>query len=402
MIRALLALTPLLIFSTGCQWRCEHPLDCGEGSFCSSSEHRCQTDCFEDIDCRESGKGFRCVQSQGKCVLPPPPIHDPSTPALPPLNTDWDGYNAIPNTGKTFVISHLSVATDDDSPLNVDDRCLNGPCGDNALKPAAGFLNDTLQSGVVAGDSLIVVEIAGLEDEPAALDYVTIKIYGATDADEPRQTSNNFHQPPGASNPCCTFFLDSESAPGGQASARIRARIDHGYITPAEHHDAKFTLAFGPPPHRQITFLKSQITGRLASDGIHGAVLGGAVPMSELALTQSNPFCSAAGGCPNGQLSNGTVLDYLTAIIGQPDIDADGDGVECVLRSGGGANIDGCCDGNGDNACLTVAGECASGHVIPAPDPNVSASCATTNEMVDGYSVALAFDAVPASAVGFR
>lgn len=390
-----------LIFGPGCNLACHRNFDCGEESYCGA-DNRCHTDCFADIDCRNNGKGIRCVVSSGRCSGGGGLPVSPGAPPLPPIDESWDGFSAPPNTGLTFVISRLGIPTDPKVGLDVDDMCNGEVCEDNVLSAASGYANMLLENGVAFGDSLILVEIAGIEDPPSDFDLVTVKIYGGIDADAPPRYINNFRRPMGETD-CCRFFIDSQSIVGNQATARIRARIERGVLVPVERNDARFTLALGPPPHTQIDLKRASIYGRFSSDGIRSALLSGAIPMSNLARAAADPFCLPnETNCATGSIGDRTVLDLVSALIAQPDIDLDGDGLECAFRTSGDFTVDGCCDGNGrGNDCLSSSGAC-TGMQVPPAVPDRPASCAEQSPIADGYSIALAFDAVPAEVLGVQ
>lgn len=391
-----------LIFGPGCNLACRRNFDCGEESYCGS-DSRCHTDCFADVDCRNNNLGFRCVVAQGRCSGGGGIPTSPGAPPLPAIDDTWDGFNAPVNTGLTFVISRLGIPTDPTVGLDVDDMCNGTVCEDNALSVAADYVNTSLSNGVSYGESLILVEVVGLEDPPADFDLVTVKIYGGIDADSPARYINNFKRPMGEAD-CCKFFIDSQSVVDNQATARIRARVERGVLVPVERNDARLTLALGPSPHPQIDLKRASVYGRFGSDGIRSALLSGAVPMSNLARAAADPvFCTAdKSRCATGVIDNATVLDLASALIAQPDIDIDGDGLECAYRTSGNLTIDGCCDGNGSgNDCLTSNGAC-TGMSIPPAVPDRPASCAEQLQIADGYSIALGFDAVPAQVLGVR
>jgi hypothetical protein len=409
MIRALAALFVLssvltfaiLISGPGCNTGCYNTFDCPPGSFCDGTHH-CVTQCEIDADCRNNMLGFRCSQPTGRCIERP---ESPTGTTRPPIVDDnWDGFNDPPISGRTYIISRLGIA-DEDIGLNVDGMCDGSDCEENVLGLAGGYANELVAQGVQYGDTLLVLELAGLaEDFEYADRKVTVKLYGAYDADEPPRSNNNFRVPEGETG-CCAFLIDSQSILNQQATARFRARIDRGKIIPIEHTDAAFTLAIGRPPHQRIHLASAAISGRVTGGAteIHEGLLGGAIPMADLATVDATEFCLPGEPCTPGQLIDRTVLDIVSALIAQPDIDLDGDGQECTLRTSGGTTLDACCDGNGARGpCFSSSGECASGRIVPPLVADRPASCAEDDRIRDGYSVALSFDAVPATVVGYK
>jgi hypothetical protein len=410
MIRAFAALfvaSALLTFGLitgvpGCSPTCYNTFDCASGSYCESGA--CQTDCFIDEDCRAQRKGFICAVGTGRCKGDFG-FGSPNVPIAPEPDDGWQGFLDPVNTGRTFVINRLGIASDPEVGLDID-SVIESPKVDNVLSAAAGYANNLIEGGVVRGESLVLMEIAGLDEDFRGDDReVTVKIYGAIDADEPPRFANNFTTPPGESS-CCRFNIDSESIPNNQAEARFRARISGRRIQAIEASNIAFTLAIGNPPHQKISFQRARIAGALIGNsvtGIREGLIGGAIPMADLGQNNASPFCLTGEDCSVSGLADRTVLDLVAVLVGpQPDIDLDGDGPECTLTTSGNATVDACCDGSIGGRCLTSSGNCQSGIIVPPVVPSRPSSCAEDPRIRDGYSVALSYDAVPATVIGVR
>ncbi|NJK88988.1 MAG: hypothetical protein HC923_05990 [Myxococcales bacterium] len=194
----------LAIAATSCTNRCFKNVDCGPGSFCVDG--RCETECFEDLDCREPPecadnptacrpKGLRCTAT-GRCVGP---ITPPSTDPTPGLEDEFDsvidGFDQEPGTGLGFIVSRLDLA-DRTQGFDVDGSCSGSSCIDNIIGSIGGVANNQINQGVRNGQSLLLMEIAGL-DEPYQGNETsaTLKIYAATDADSPPFPDDNFSRP---------------------------------------------------------------------------------------------------------------------------------------------------------------------------------------------------------------
>lgn len=82
----------------------------------------------------------------------------------------------------------------------------------------------------------------------------------------------------------------------------------------------------------------------------------------------------------------------MIRLVGQPDIDLDQDGLECLGDREGDGAIDVCCDGIAPRPC-------APG---PSCDLVEGTTCVDSVRIADGYSTALRFSAVNAEVIGIR
>jgi hypothetical protein len=417
---ALSAMVTLAAFALGpgCQTRCFNNFDCGERSYCSPLG-RCETECFTDIDCRHppecednticQPRGFRC-NSVGRCVgtfdIPridrvAAPDEDDYVPGV------IEGWDESPGFGRAFIVNQIAIAGQDRG-FDIDGNCGadDSGCIDNILWQLGELGNDQIRQGLLGGESLLLLELAGL-DTPFEGDdrSMTVKIYGARDADDPFFPANNFKVPPGHTT-CCEFKINPQSITGvpPQARARAPAKIERGRLFSLAPVPIQFTLTVGVPPHPEIRLEKVLLSGRVPPSLKEFAegLLGGAVPINTLAQTE-NPYCKTVSPRCTVQFTDSTLIDLVSTLLRpEPDIDLDvpTDGIECVLDTDGDGRIDRCCDGNGlGGKCADSTGKCTKAEV-PAIVANEPWTCALNPKIADGYSVAITFTAVAATIVG--
>jgi hypothetical protein len=301
-----------------------------------------------------------------------------SAPATP------DGWDAPPGSGLTFVMSHLAISGPHRG-FDVDGRCdgPSGECVDNAMWPVGTFVNDQIRQGLLGGESLMLVEIAGVElPYTGDDDSVTIKLYGARDGDDPFFPANNFSIPAGDTK-CCEFKLSPQSLDSTlvQARTRIPGRIRGGWLSTHGSADVTWVLNVGVPPHPTVQIRRARLTASLSRDLVRldDVILGGALaPSSIMQSLFSSDDPEAA--------RQHSLLD--TIAFGLPlDIDVDMDGLETVTATEGGY-VQGCFDGCGTNC--------------PIRPTNLEEpwTCVSTPELADGFSISLDISGVRASVVG--
>lgn len=401
----------------GCQGACQGDFDCVGAGYCSAAG-RCERDCYTDEDCRNppicqenptacrplglfcSGSG-RCKGSttldfEGGAVRTAPGSTVP---------TEIHGWHSPPGVGYAYIIKQIALA-DEDRGFDIDGQCDENGCIDNALHPLGKLANDQIRQGLLGGESLLLLELAGLDECPFTGDACsfTIKIYGAEDADEPFFPANNFTTPKGHTT-CCEFKINDQSldSPPPQAKARAPATLDHGLFRSLQPVPIEFTLTVGAEPHPVLHFEKVLLSGWLASDlsTIDDGLLGGAVPVRTLYETE-NPYCRMENQlCRGIELEDSTLLDLVVnLLVHNPDIDLDYDGQECLYDISGGKGIDRCCDGAGLGTVCDPNGQQCIGATVPESIPGNASSCALSYRMNDGYSLAIAFSALRARIVG--
>lgn len=288
-----------------------------------------------------------------------------------------DGWDAIPGTGHAFVLSGVAIA-DAQHGFDLGGTCTGVSCADNRLADLGPLVNDQLRQGLLGGETLILVEVAGIEGSTTDDPSVTIKLYGGRDADDPFFPANNFRVPEGEST-CCEFRVNPHSLDAnGQARARVRGQLRNGVLSSVGPFDIDLALTFGVPPHPVLRLSRARLMARVPShmgelqDGVLGAV------MSIGALAElDNPYCKTINNrCPS-QNPESSMLDFIAGNF-QPDIDLDvpADGLERVEVVDG--MVSQCIDGCGPGSCA----------VVPPIDPASPASCALDPRMADGYSIA--------------
>ncbi len=337
------------------------------------------------------GCAVGCTKGEPGCVI--------DVDAAP--DCDPDGWDAPPNTGPTFVISKLGFAFPGRG-YDVDARCrAKGDCVDNAFGLFAMLGNDPIRQGLLGGEHLLLLELSGLDhpDDQVSDGSVTIKFYEARDFDDPIYPANNFLIP-AAESRCCEFLIDGASLEDRNARARTSARLDGGAVRTVEpsavglwgslptldvfpRSDEQLPYAKGALRHAQVSFrLRTDEQGDV--DGLTDGLLGGVVLASELAVAP-NPYCRTLNNLCQRQLPNSSMLDLVLPVVGGPDIDLDGDGLE-TIGLGPNGRVDVCTDGDGTP--------------IPPVDAERPESCAEDARLADGYSVAYTFEAIVAKVKG--
>lgn len=400
-----------------CQTACQGDFDCLGAGYCDQVSGRCARDCFTDQDCRNPPEcrdnptackplGLYCA-GNGRCRGPTSIDFEGVSRAAPRGGgpRSIEGWGDPPGSGYAFIVDQIALA-DAGRGFDIDGLCDAQGCIDNAVAPFARFANEQVRQGLLGGESLLLIEIAGLDDDPYTGydESFTVKVYGAEDADEPFFPANNFTIPPGFDT-CCEFKINGESlvSPPPQARARAPAELDRGRFRSLAPVPIQFVLTVGRPPHPIIRLENVLLTGRLGRDltTIEDGLLGGVITASTLSAI-SNPYCQArTNDCPlTLQDRESSLLDLIVALLGpQPDIDLDLDGLECLLDTDGDGAIDRCCDGRGPGSrCDTALG--CEGAEVPPSDADDPSSCARPVDLADGYSLAILFSALRARIVG--
>lgn len=375
--------------TTGCQTACQSNLDCGlGGAYCE--DHACKSDCTVDRDCpsitcEDGAPG--CVAAYGRCsdfgrcesdssILP-----GRRGAQLPDVIA---GKDAPPASGPTFVVDTLAIA-DEAQGFDIDDT---GSRVDNALAPLGRLANTAIQQGVTGGDSLLIIELAGLEPTfRGSSGAFATKFYMARDSDT--VSGNNF-APTSVTDPrCCEFDLRAASLTGDprRAVSWVPTRIQGGKLTTLTPASLTFTLTIGPPPHPDLLLRRAHISAQVPADlsALDNGLLGGAGLAHSLASIP-NPYCQTLSElCPR-TLPRSSLLDLVSGFF-QPDIDLDvpKDGLDRLVAGPSG-----------------VIDECVGGGGVPIMPARPGDSCTTNPELGDGYSVALRFTAVPALIRGER
>jgi hypothetical protein len=338
-----------------------------------------------------------CNQS---AVISCPTCGAPPSPATEKTHTS--GWDDPPGTGHMFVIDEYKIAESSENGIPGPDGKVH-----NALAPIGQLGNDQIRQGLLGGETLVLLEIAGV-DEPFTGDddEVTVKFYRGIDADMPFYPANNFMIPMGEKS-CCQFLIDIASVEGDppQAHSRIPAKIVAGQLTDTATGSSARSLegiavvpffgAGSSSAGASLTLAAPRISANVSLDvdspppvpKLHDGLLSGAFPILALATTE-NPYCRTVSDplCP-ALIPESTLLDLVTALI-QPDIDLDTDGDLDVLKRD--------VLGNGRvGTCIHL------GRDLPPVDSTEPWTGALEPQMGDGYSISFEYEAVGATVVGF-
>ncbi len=403
------------VSGTGCQGACQGDFDCLGAGYCDRASGRCERDCFVDQDCRTPPA---CRDNPSAC-RPLGLFCSGSGRCRGSVNLDFegtvaeaprgggprriDGWDDPPGSGYSFIVNTIALAPADRG-FDIDGRCTAAGCIDNALAPLATEANEQIRQGLLGGESLLLLELAGLDDDPYTGfdESFTVKVYGAKDAENPPYPANNFSVPAGGDS-CCEFLVSGPSlvSPPPQARARSPTQLERGRFRSLTPVPIQFTLSIGSPPHPVIRFEQVRMSGRLDSglSSITDGLLGGALPINVL-YAVDNPYCKTESArCPDG-FAGSSIVDVMVNLLNrQPDLDLDGDGPECLYDLDGDGTVDRCCDGAGRGSTCSTIPSCPGREVSPLDEGNPG-SCARSPRMADGYSFALTFTAVRARVLG--
>ena len=271
--------------------------------------------------------------------------------------------------------------------------------GNNSLAQLA-LLNEVFSGGLRAGLSLLLVEVAGVDD-PSQGHRVTLKLYLARDADDPFFPANNFEIPEGDTR-CCQFNISQLSTPPN-TPLRIPA-----VMRPC--NASGFCVSSQPPLDSAEGFC---IDSTAPASGAMPMILcsrdllpdGPALPFPSFEQASFFAFLSEDMSSVCGGLAGALRVSELwrgyfdiaycedetkTSIedLGQPDVDLD-------FPQNGLDRVDTREQDPTDRCFRTGPG--FDSHV-PPPDPDVPLSCVTL--LRDGYSAFFEFTAVRANVLG--
>jgi hypothetical protein len=340
---------------------------CGEGcSVCSPSD----PDCLPPV-------GSHFCDPAGACRAGPFPACDF---ALPP------GWDDPPASGRAWITRSLLFDSQAEG-FDLDGVCGSpGYCGDGVFSAYAAVFNDQLRQGLLGGETLLGLEIAGLPaggEGPA-----TLKLYGVRDRDDPFFPANNFGPPPGETQ-CCEFNISPQAISGDppQSGSRIPIVVTGETFRSIGAASLSLVLTVGAPPHPRFRMERVWIRGRISDGMLSEVVWSGAFTAPALAQI-CNPYCRTANPACPVVVASSTLLDlFAWTVRPQPDIDLDGDGLETLLDTDGDGLIDLCHDG------------CSAGCSEPPRIADVAPGerCVHAPQIADGYSATFTLEAVPAT-----
>lgn len=335
-------------------------IDLGSG-FDACAGRTCNESCNDchplDDSCVRAG----WCSAEGACVSSPASACE--SPALPA------GWDAPPGAGSAFVLSSLAIDVESGSAFEIVGR----------------LLNDHLRQSLLGGESLLGLEVAGLEPEGAARqDSITVKAYRLRDADDPFFPANNFKVPVGHDR-CCEFLIQSVSLAGAQAAARVGGAVQWQRVFTHRSLELLLQRPFDDEAPFHLP-MSSVVLHGLAFDltpdrsTIERGFATGAVPVR--ATNAALPPCSSFFEC-TGLSEDPIWVEWLLVVGGVAiDVDLDQDGLERVEIGDG--RVSACYEGDGTR--------------IAAPDPADPRSC--LDRLDDGFSIDLRFEGVRATLVG--
>ena len=285
----------------------------------------------------------------------------PTEPTEPVLPAGWDDP---PGSGDTFVLS----GAEETEPLGL-------PFGLYSNQRGPEWWS-TISYGHRHG-----IELAGLEARDAHDGYFTLKIYALRDADGVER--NDFEPLPGETD-CCRYELDPSAVVGGQARYRLPARLRGDRVVAEGRADLAFTVFVWPRALHDFTFATLRWDMARPSDGgIRDLGVSGAVAARDLfTIVDTCTGCGPAEPLAPNPPRPTSALDRTYRTRGAPQVDLDGDGLECLEDTNGDGYFDGCRDG----------APAACGGPLVAAEPRYE--CAA--QVDDGYIAAGIFVAVRA------
>lgn len=261
-----------------------------------------------------------------------------------------------PSFGRVYIIDTFGLLPSDQGfDLDGDGTV------DNSLGGVAPFANPTFQRDIVGGSAIFLIAIAGLPDPLADTTSSRFSFWIALDADMPPDPTNNIS---GAGQ----FLVPAQQLDVDCAPTTVfeHDALQGGVYSVSTSHLRLVAQAIGELEsfHDQLQFTISPDEAHLLS-----GKLGSASAMCALAKI-SSPITPM-----------GTLLDNIVGQFGlQPDIDANGDGLEQLKADSSTGFV---------SQCVTADGSVIDGHACPC-DPR----------MHDAYSMTFFFTGVPAQIVG--
>lgn len=321
------------------------------------------TDCYTDEDCRLppecasdpvscTPKGDRC-SGDGRCIG----THQTTIPGdtiIPTSTVTGEGWDDAPGSGPVFLLSEVSISPQE----RVTSR---GFSFKNYLYFFGQASNAKIQQGVNDGQTLILMEIAGLDPKTykGDDDSVTVKFYLAEDADYPPNPANNACAGPD----CGKFKISPQSYTmvdgKPQLRSRAAAKIKDGQLqTVGVIPGLVFPLAIGPPPARDVFVQTPVLLTRIPATlkALESGLLHGAVLARDLHKIP-DPYCLAGAttdelsACPDVPSS---LLDLGKRLVQslQPDVRVGGGKPGCFALGSSGQVIERC------GACPSPTDDC--------------------------------------------
>jgi hypothetical protein len=364
---------------------CADPCACPLGGYCNE-EGQCTFECEVDADCPslECPSDESCCSPRANCLayqcVREVVTEDQCGPA-PEVSEGWDD---APGSGEAYIMSRMRITS----------SCLDdGPCA-NALLPIHLQLDYRFQTSIGVNSIRALAEITGRDQASGDFDRsVTVKVYQVIDADDPTMRSNDF-RPYNEGGECCKFRLKPDLPPEIQNPlGRWPGRLRAGGFESLESAD-RVAMPFSIVSGTLAPMLLHDVAmrGTLGPDGkLSTLEIFGNLRPSEMWMLQNSACQGFAESCPRVMPEDATFLDFVFAASGSPDLDRNGDGLECLYDSNDDGIIDRCCAPTSDGTCNPI---CAT---IDPTFPSTPSTCALNPALQDAYSVAFTIDLVPAT-----
>ncbi len=189
---------------------------------------------------------------------------------------------------------------------------------------------------------------------------------------------------------CCQFGVDPGSLSAGAPKFVASAKIQSSQLQ--SRRPANLPLGWaGVRTMTEIPLRQAVLNAYFPLNQSHlgSGLLEGSYRATDLVAVPNDLCPPAEPNCGFG----GSLLDLVVSVIGQPDRDLDGDGLECLYDDDHDARLDRCCDG-ANAGCESQRFECRK--KIPSRDPSDPSQCAVDPRIADGYSIRYKWEAVPA------
>ncbi len=297
--------------------------------------------------------GWLLVVGLGSCD-PTSTSSDPPPPEPPPSS---DGQDASIGSCPTFVLDSITV-TPPGQGLDVDGDGTPDGAINRAWDPMRAAVDNALMSDVSAGETMLAVEICGIEQPYQGDDTaVTLKLYPSDDADT--DPTNNFCGEPGCGQvvPQADDIEDGQSIHHSAPTPLVATLFEAAMLGVYVIDPGDFNLPLNKMRVRMWipTTLRELVDGTLC-----GVSSARELHRAELPVCEWLPLICLNPSVPETL----SMAQYMVLMNEQPELDVDGDGAE-RFELDDRAQILRCHDGDG--------------RIIEGPD------CLDDPGMVDGY-----------------
>ncbi|MBI4820071.1 MAG: hypothetical protein HY791_27595 [Deltaproteobacteria bacterium] len=285
------------------------------------------------------------------------------------------GWREAPGLGRVYAMSSFSIL----SPgFDVDGACRSAnDCAENSLERLGMALELGLRKALRTGQLLVLTELVPAANASCPS---TVKLFAASDADDPFYVANDFEIPAGQAD-CCRFRVEAQSRShdvvGGRWPVAPSAGKLVGTSTSAWVSFPVVIDNFGGPDPHGVVKLESVLLELTEQSDRATLKLGGLLSARSL-LEAPAWLCTPFGTAPK---AGACLSSFVEA--GPMDVDRDRDGLEEIeLTKNGGVGK--CYDGGrscGGGPCVT-----RESRWVPPVNPDQPESCVLNPRMSDGYS----------------